>query len=52
MCAGNEAGETYMKLADVHLKLESKHDAASAWVEGAKAFLKSDQRREFAKAHL
>lgn len=35
-----------MKLADVHIKLESKHDAASAWVEAAKAFLKSDQRRE------
>lgn len=35
-----------MKLAEVHLKLESKHDAASSWVEASKAFLKSDQRRE------
>lgn len=43
--AFKEAGETYTKLADVQMKLESKHDAASAWVEGAKAFLKSDQRR-------
>jgi len=45
--AGNEAGETYMKLADVQAKLESKHDAASAWVEASKAYLKSDQRREW-----
>ena len=36
-----------MKLAEVHLKLESKHDAASSWVEASKAFLKSDQRREW-----
>lgn len=43
--AGNDAGETFTKLADVHLKLESKHDAAGAWVEAAKAYLKSDQRR-------
>ena len=44
--AGNEAGETFMKLAEVHIKLESRHDAATSWVEAAKAFLKSDQRRE------
>lgn len=47
-CAGAEAGETFMKLADVHLKLESKHDAASCWVEAAKAFMKVDQRSESA----
>ena len=34
-----------MKLAEVHTKLESKHDTAGAWVEAAKAFLKSDQTR-------
>ncbi|EFN53423.1 hypothetical protein CHLNCDRAFT_53692 [Chlorella variabilis] len=34
-----------MKLAEVHIKLESRHDAATSWVEAAKAFLKSDQRR-------
>lgn len=45
--AGNEAGDAYTKLAEVHMKLESKHDAASAWVEAAKALLKSDQRRKF-----
>lgn len=33
-----------MKLADVHLKLESKHDAATSWVEASKAFMKVDQR--------
>jgi hypothetical protein len=38
-----------MKLADCNIKLESKHDAASSWVEAAKAFLKSDQRRECAR---
>ena len=35
-----EAGDTYTKLADVALKLESKHDAASAYVEAAKAYQK------------
>lgn len=44
--AGNEAGDAYIKLAEVQIKLESKHDAASAWVEAAKALLKSDQKRE------
>jgi alpha-soluble NSF attachment protein len=35
-----EAGETYTKLAEVAIKLESKHDAASAYVEAAKAYQK------------
>lgn len=47
---GTEAGETFAKLADVHIKLESKHDAASCWVEASKAFLKVDQRRECGSA--
>lgn len=37
-----EAGDTYTKLADVGIKLESKHDAASAWVEAAKAYQKCE----------
>lgn len=41
-----EAGETYMKLADVSMKLESKHDAASALVEAAKAFQKCEGEKE------
>jgi len=37
-----EAGDTYVKLAEVGLKLESKHDAAGAYVEAAKAYQKSE----------
>lgn len=51
-CVGTEAGETYIKLAEAHTKLESKHDTASAWVEAAKAFLKCDQRSEFGRSQL
>jgi alpha-soluble NSF attachment protein len=40
--AGKEAAETYIKLAECSIKLESKHDAASAWVEAAKAYQKCD----------
>ena len=43
--AGKEAGETYVKLAEVNTKLESQHDSAAAWVEAAKSFQKIDQRR-------
>ena len=41
-----DAGETYTKLAEVNIKLESKHDAASAWVEAAKAYQKCDGEKE------
>ena len=44
--AGKDAGEAYIKLAEVNIKLESKHDSASAWVEAAKAFQKVDQKSE------
>lgn len=43
--AGKDAGEAYIKLAEVSMKLESQHDSAAAWVEAAKAFQKVDQRR-------
>jgi len=39
--AGNEAAQTFIKLADVHVKLESKSEAASSWVEASKAYQKS-----------
>jgi alpha-soluble NSF attachment protein len=32
-------------LAEVNLKLESKHDSAAAWVEAAKSYQKVDQRK-------
>jgi alpha-soluble NSF attachment protein len=45
-CAtGKEAGDTYTKLAEVNIKLESKHDSATAWVEAAKAYQKCDQKK-------
>jgi len=42
---GKEAGEAYEKLAQVQTKLDSKHDTATAYVEGAKAFQKVDHRK-------
>ena len=42
--AGNEAGDAFVQLAGVHTKLESPHDAAMAWVEAGKAYLKLDHR--------
>lgn len=43
---GNAAGDTYKRLADVQLRLDSKHEAATAFVESAKAFLKVDHKGE------
>ncbi|KAG7668703.1 hypothetical protein Ndes2526B_g03672 [Nannochloris sp. 'desiccata'] len=43
--AWKEAGDTYIKLAEVNIKLESKHDSATAWVEAAKAYQKCDQKK-------
>ncbi|KAK3285763.1 hypothetical protein CYMTET_6647 [Cymbomonas tetramitiformis] len=41
----DEAALTFLKLADVHFKLESKHEAASAFVDAANAYKKTDQLR-------
>lgn len=38
--AWKPAAEAYRQLAALHVKLDSKHDAASAYVEGAKALMK------------
>ena len=38
---GDEAAQTFIKLADVHVKLESKSEAASSWVEASKAYQKA-----------
>mmetsp|Transcript_27235 Transcript_27235/g.37566 ORF Transcript_27235/g.37566 Transcript_27235/m.37566 type:complete len:291 (-) Transcript_27235:126-998(-) len=35
-----EAGEVYLKLADCQIKLESKHETASAYVDAANSFKK------------
>lgn len=40
-----EAAEAYTKLAEVSLKLESKHDSAAAWVEAAKAYQKGEEQK-------
>lgn len=42
--SGSAAGDTYKRLADVHIRLDSKHEAATAFVESAKAFLKVDHK--------
>ncbi len=41
---GNEAGEAYVKLSECHLKLDSKHEAASALVDASNAFKKTNKR--------
>jgi hypothetical protein len=38
--AWKSAAEAYEQLAAVQTKLDSKHDAASSYVEGAKAIMK------------
>ncbi|KIY91945.1 Alpha-soluble NSF attachment protein 2 [Monoraphidium neglectum] len=38
--AWKPAAEAYRQLAAVHVKTDSKHDAASSYVEGAKALMK------------
>ncbi|EFJ48439.1 hypothetical protein VOLCADRAFT_81196 [Volvox carteri f. nagariensis] len=41
----NECADTYEKLAGCYLKMDSKHEAATAFVEAAKACGKQDQAR-------
>ena len=41
---GADAGATYEKLAAVHLKLDSKHEAASSYMEAAKCYQKTDKK--------
>ncbi|KAI8468366.1 MAG: TPR-like protein [Monoraphidium minutum] len=38
--AWKQAADAYRQLAGVHTKMDSKHDAASSYVEGAKALMK------------
>ncbi len=44
LISGSAAGDTYKRLADVQIRLDSKHEAATAYVEAAKAFLKVDHK--------
>ena len=41
--AGREAGDTYSKLAEVHVKQDGKTDAAQAYVEASKAYQRVDK---------
>ena len=43
---GAEAGQAYEKLADIHIKQESKGEAASACVEAAKCYQKTSKSGE------
>jgi alpha-soluble NSF attachment protein len=38
----NEAGQTFLKIAQCHFKLDSKHEAAGSYVEAANAFRRSN----------
>ncbi|ESW35591.1 hypothetical protein PHAVU_001G247900 [Phaseolus vulgaris] len=40
--SGDRAGATYLKLANCHLKLESKHEAAQAQVDAAHCYKKTN----------
>lgn len=42
-CLGNEAGQAFEKLAQVHLKQDSRLEAASSYVEAAKCYQKTDK---------
>lgn len=44
--AGNEAGQAFEKLAQVHLKQDSRLEAASSYVEAAKCYQKTDKTGE------
>ena len=46
--AGREAGDTYSKLAEVHVKQDSKADAAQAYVEASKAYQRVDKSSKLA----
>ena len=50
LSAGDEAAQTFIKLADVHVKLESKSEAASSWVEASKAYQKAGNPGEWQHA--
>lgn len=41
--AGRDAGDTYSKLAEVHIKQDNKTDAAQAYVEASKAYQRVDK---------
>ena len=43
IAAGREAGDTYSKLAEVHVKQDGKADAAQAYVEASKAYQRVDK---------
>lgn len=40
----NDAADCYVKLAECHLKCDSKHEAASAYVDAAKVGFVSDAK--------
>ena len=43
LTTGRDAGDTYSKLAEVHVKQDSKTDAAQAYVEASKAYQRVDK---------
>lgn len=42
--SGQDAATTYIKLAEVQVKLESKHEVATAWVDAANCYRKVNPR--------
>eukprot|EP00217_Crustomastix_stigmatica_P008232 CAMPEP_0183790676 /NCGR_PEP_ID=MMETSP0803_2-20130417/1268_1 /TAXON_ID=195967 /ORGANISM="Crustomastix stigmata, Strain CCMP3273" /LENGTH=287 /DNA_ID=CAMNT_0026034929 /DNA_START=44 /DNA_END=904 /DNA_ORIENTATION=- len=50
--AWNEAGETFLRMSECHLKCDSQHEAASACVDAANCFKKTDQSRAVASFEM
>lgn len=50
--SGAEAGLAFEKLAQVHLKQDSRLEAASAYVEAAKAYQKTDKSGSTTQQYL
>lgn len=48
LLAGREAGDTYSKLGEIHVKQDSKADAAQAYVEASKAYQRVDKSSKHA----
>ena len=51
-CAGADAGQAFEKLAQTHLKLESRLEAASSYVEAAKCYQKTNKSGQTGRADI
>jgi len=50
--AWKDAAETYARLAEVHVKLDSKHESASSWTEAANAHKKAGATPDAVRCYM